>query len=173
MKVLVLSNDASPVRPPPEVSSSNQNINNTVRVSRHLSASYDYGLIKERNRLISKGTSNIYLKITIEKNWRSQNFNFLSLKNSSPGQLLGSSNSGIYHWILKFLIATPKSEIWEQKYMWFLYYFNFERNYDVLKPKSACFLLNKNINFNKNETVSKIENSTHAFRETSLVLQLL
>ena len=39
--------------------------------------------------------------------------------------------------------------------MWFLYYFNFERNYDVLKSKNLYFLLNKNINFNKNETESK------------------
>ena len=35
------------------------------------------------------------------------------------------------------------------------------------------FLLNKNINFNKNETESKIENPTHSFRETNLVLQLI
>ena len=45
--------------------------------------------------------SYIYLKVTIEKNWRSQNFDFLSLKNSSPGQILGSSTSCRYHWILK------------------------------------------------------------------------
>ena len=30
--------------------------------------------------------SNIYLKVTIEKNWRSQNFDFLSLKSFSLGQ---------------------------------------------------------------------------------------
>ena len=36
-------------------------------------------------------------------------------------------------------------------------YFNFERNYDVLKSKSPCILLNKNINFNKNETESKMK----------------
>ena len=30
--------------------------------------------------------SNIYLKVTIEKNWRSQNFDFLSLKNLSSVQ---------------------------------------------------------------------------------------
>ena len=57
--------------------------------------------------------------------------------------------------------------------MWLFYYFNFERNYDVLKSKSPCILLNKNINFNKNETESKIENPTHSFRETNLVLQLI
>ena len=55
--------------------------------------------------------------------------------------------------------------------MWLFYYFNFKRSYDVLKSKSPCILLNKNINFNKNETESKMENPTHRFRETSLVLQ--
>ena len=56
--------------------------------------------------------------------------------------------------------------------IWLFYYFNFERNYDVLKSKSPCFLL-KNINFNKNETELKIENPTHTFRETGLVLPLI
>ena len=46
-------------------------------------------------------------------------------------------------------------------------------NYDVLKLKSPCFLLKKNINFNKNETESKMEDLTHNFRETILVLQLI
>ena len=36
--------------------------------------------------------SNIYLKVTTEKNWHSQNFDFLSLKNWSPGQFLGAPN---------------------------------------------------------------------------------
>ena len=30
--------------------------------------------------------SNIYLKVTIEKNWCSQNFDFLIVKYASPGQ---------------------------------------------------------------------------------------
>ena len=51
---------------------------------------------KERNRFLSKGMSNIYSKATIEKNWRSQGFNFLSLKNLSPGQFFGSFNSRRY-----------------------------------------------------------------------------
>ena len=38
---------------------------------------------------------------------------------------------------------------------------------------SPCFLLNKNINFNKNETASKLENPTNFFTETNLVLQLI
>ena len=49
-------------------------------------------LRQEINRLLSKGMSNIFLK-DAKKNSRSQNFNFLGLKNLSPGQFLGSSNS--------------------------------------------------------------------------------
>ena len=53
------------------------------------------------------------------------------------------------------------------------YYFNFQKNCDGFKSNSPCILLNKNINFNKNEKESKIENLTHSFRETNLVLQLI
>ena len=59
-----------------------------------------------------------------------------------------------------------------QNWMWLFYYFNFERSY-VLKSKSPCILLNKNINFIKNETESRTENSTPSFRETNLGLQLI
>ena len=41
--------------------------------------------------------SNIYLKVTIEKKWYSHNFNFLDLKNLSPGQFLGSYNPHRYY----------------------------------------------------------------------------
>ena len=44
-----------------------------------------------------------------------------------------------------------------------------ERNYDVLKSKNPCILLNKNVNF-KNETELKMKNPTHNFRETNLSL---
>ena len=37
----------------------------------------------------------------------------------------------------------------------------------------SIFLLNKNTNFNKNETESKMENPKHSFEETNLVLQLI
>ena len=49
-------------------------------------------LRKEINRLLSKGMSNIYFKVTIEKNCRSQNFDFLNLKNLSPGQFWGAAS---------------------------------------------------------------------------------
>ena len=50
---------------------------------------------------------------------------------------------------------------------------NFERNYDVLKSKRLRFLLNKKLNLKENERESKMENPTHAFRETNLKLQLI
>ena len=63
-------------------------------------------LLKEINRLLSKGMSNVCLKVTIEKKWGAQNSDFLSLKSWSPGQFLGMSNSRRYHWIFKLLVAT-------------------------------------------------------------------
>ena len=57
--------------------------------------------------------------------------------------------------------------------MWLFYYFNFERNYDALKSKSTCILLNKNIIFNENETESNIENPTQSFRVTNIVFKLI
>ena len=33
--------------------------------------------------------------------------------------------------------------------MWLFYYFSFERNYDILRSKISCFLLNRNINLTK------------------------
>ena len=42
--------------------------------------------IKEMNRLISKGMSNVKLKVTNKKNWRSQNF-FEFVSRSQFGEL--------------------------------------------------------------------------------------
>ena len=42
----------------------------------------------------------------------------------------------------------------------------------LLISNSPCTLLNKNINFNKSNTESKMENPTRSFRKTNLVLLL-
>ena len=47
--------------------------------------------------------------------------------------------------------------------MCLFHYVNFERNYDVSKSQ-AMHSVEKNINFNKNETESEMENPTHSFR---------
>ena len=72
-----------------------------------------------------------------------------------------------------FCCNLKSREVWEQTCLWLFCYFDFERNYDVLKSKNPCILLNKNINFIKNETESKMENLTHSFREMNLLLQLV
>ena len=58
------------------------------------------------SRLLSKGMFNIYLKVTFEKKRRTQNFDFLSFKSSSPDQFLGSSNSHRYHINFKLFVET-------------------------------------------------------------------
>ena len=45
-----------------------------------------FSSIKQINQLISKGMSNIYLRVTNEKKWCTQKFYFLSSKSSSLGQ---------------------------------------------------------------------------------------
>ena len=75
--------------------------------------------------------------------------------------------------VSKLVFATEKSEVLEQKSVWLFDYFYFENNDNALKLKSPCFLLNETVNFNKNETESKIENPTHSFREMNLMLQLV
>ena len=100
--------------------------------------------MKEMNRLISKGMSSIYLKVTIEKIWKL--------------------------WFCKFKFFFSKSDFGGlgAKLCVVFYYFNFKRNCDVLK---TMHFLEQKIDFNKNETESIMENPTRRFRETSLVLQ--
>ena len=132
-----------------------------------------FNSVKEINRLLSKEMSNIYLKVTIEeKNWRSQNFDFLGLKTLSSCQFWGAPTHADITEFYKFLLQF-KNKVWEQNHLWLFYYYLFERYYDALKSKSLYILLNKNINFNQNKTESKTENPTHCFREKNLVLQLI
>ena len=58
-----------------------------------------------------------------------------------------------------------KIEVRQQNCVWLFYYCNFEGNYDVLKSKVLCILLNKNIKFNENKAKPKMENPTHSCRE--------
>ena len=97
---------------------------------------------------------------------RSQIFDFLVLKTFVTWSVLRGSNSPRYHWICNLLVTIYKLDILESKCVLLFHYFNFERSSDVLKSKRPFILLDKNRNFNKNETESKMENPTHSFRET-------
>ena len=74
--------------------------------------------------------------------------------------------------LLNFLLQL-KSDVWEQNCVWLFDCFYYEGNDEVLKSKSTYILLNKNINFNKDETELRMENATHSFKKTKLVLQLI
>ena len=94
---------------------------------------------------------NIYSNVTIEKNWRSQNFKFKKFViRSAFGKLQLTQISFNFKILLENCV-------------WLFYYFNFGSNYDVLKSKKPCILSKKNKNFNKNKMESKMENSTHSF----------
>ena len=95
--------------------------------------------------------SNIYLKVTTEKNWCSQNFDFLSLKNVSPGQFLGSSNSHRSPNFKTSCCNLKMMDLGAKLCVAFLLFYQL---------KSPCFLLKTNINFNKNKTELKMENPT-------------
>ena len=99
--------------------------------------------LKKKKQVIVRGMSNTYLKIPNEKNFRSENFDFLSLKNLSAGHFLWNPNSRRYHWNLLFC------------------YFNCERNYeyDVLKVKESLVFVEQKYKLNKNETDSKMESA--------------
>ena len=105
---------------------------------------------------------NLYFKFTTEKKWQTQNFDFLSFKSSSAGHFLGSSNAYRYNWISKPLVATLKSVIWEQKRACDFY---FERSYDVSKPKSSWFLLNKTKTLIKTRQKQKWKCHTQFWRD--------
>ena len=115
--------------------------------------------------------SNIYLRVTIEKKWRTQNFDFLSLKCLSPSLFCRASTHADIIKFPKFLLQLKNQRCGSKTVCCFFIFF--ERNYDVLKSKNPCFSLKENIKFNKNETEFKLENPTYSFREMNHVLLLV
>ena len=90
----------------------------------------------------------------------------MDVSNGAPtrANIIGFSN---------FLLQLKSHRSGSKTVCGFSYYFYFERNYNVLKSQSPCFLLNVNVKFSKNETESKTENPTHGFREMNYVLQFV
>ena len=90
---------------------------------------------------------------------RSQNLDFLGLKDIPPGQFLGAPTHAD---IIEFQNLKIR-RMGAKMYVAFLLFW-FWKELSSFK----VILLNKKINF-----VSKLENPTHSFRETYIVLQLL
>ena len=126
--------------------------------------------LKEINRLLSKEMSNIYLKVTIEKKWGKI---FYVYKTFAYRSVFGELQ--LMQILLNFQTFCTKLKIrgLEAKVSVPFPLFSFWKELWRIMPKSPWFLLNKNVNFNKNETESKKGNPTHSFRETKLVSQLI
>ena len=102
-------------------------------------------ILKEINRLISKGMSNIYLKVTIEKKWRTQRFDYLSLRvclQVSPWGVL--THADIIEF-LNFLFQLKNQSSGSKTVSGFLSLWFWKE----LWRFKAMLLLNKNINFNR------------------------
>ena len=122
-----------------------------------------FSSIKEINRLLIKGMSNV-IDVIIDKKY-TQNFDFLNLKN-----VWGAQTHADITEFSNFLLQLKNQRPENKAMCGCSIIFYPERSYDTLSSKSLSFLLNKNIiNFNKNEMESKIENLTHSFREINLV----
>ena len=130
------------------------------------------GLRKERNRWLSKSMTNIYLKVTVNRKWRTQNFDFKSLKSLSSNQIFWELQLTQISLNFQTSCCNLKIRALGAKLCVAWYYFYFERNCDDLMSRSPCFLLEKTIKINKNETESKIVNPVHTFKEMNHVLQL-
>ena len=114
--------------------------------------------------------SNIYLKVTIEKKLTFSKLRFSKCKKSVSISVFGELQLMQILSNFKTSCCNLKNQrSWSNNVCSFPI-FNFERNYDILKSKVPCFLLNKNINSNKNWTESKMENPTHTFKATNLQL---
>ena len=101
-------------------------------------------LRKETNRLLSKGMSNIHLKVNIET--------FSKLRFSGFKKFVTRSVFGELR--LTQISLNFKTSCCNLKIKGL-------RTKLCQKSKRPCILLNKNINFNKNETESKIKNPAH------------
>ena len=127
-------------------------------------------LRKETNRLFSKGMSNIYLKVTIEtfsKLW------FSGFKKFVTRSIFVELHFTQLWFNFKTSCCNLKIRGLGAKLCVAFLYFLILKGIMFLKPKSPCILLNKNTNFNKNETESKTENLLHSFKKTNLALYLL
>ena len=82
--------------------------------------------------------SNIYLKVTIEKNWRSQNFDILGLNISHQVSFWGAPTHADITEFSNFLLQL-KNERSGNKTVWRFYYLFLKEMYDALKSRVYAF----------------------------------
>ena len=85
----------------------------------------------------------VFLRVTVERKWHSQSFDFLSLKICIQVSL---EEHQLTQLNFKTFYDNLKIKSLVEKRVRLFYYFNFEKIYNVLNSSRPCFLLNKNIN---------------------------
>ena len=125
---------------------------------------------KEINRLLSKGMSDIFLKVTIET---FSKLRFTGFKKFVTMSVFGELQLMEISLNFKTSCCNLKIRSWNKTVCGFSIILILKGIMTFQSQKSPCILLKKNINFSKNEMESKMENSTHSFREADLVLQLI
>ena len=102
-----------------------------------------------------------------------QNFDFLGLKNLSLGQFWGALTHADIIEFLYFLFQLNNQTSGSKTMCGFSIILILKGTMMLQSLKSSYILLNKNINFNKSGTESKIENPTNIVREMNLVIQVI
>ena len=111
---------------------------------------------------------NSLFEVSIEKKWRTQNFDFVSLKFFLQVSFRWTpTHAGIIQFS-NFLFQLKNQRSGSKSVYGFSIIFIFEGSYDVLKSKNWCFKNEKN----KSETQLKVENLQNNFKGVNLVLQL-
>ena len=123
------------------------------------------------SRLSSKGIFDIYLKATVEKKWRTKNFDFLIFKISSPGHFLGGFHFTQISLNFQTSCCNLKIRGLGEKLVVVFLLFLFCKELFRFKVKESMLFVKQTYKLNKQETESKMENSTHIFIEMNLMLQ--
>ena len=111
----------------------------------------------------------VLLKVTIQKNWRSQNFNFWSLKNSLLDQFLSAPTHPDIIGFQNFFLQIKNKRSRTKSLCDFSIILILKGIISFESQRIHAFYWAKT----KNETESKIENPTYTPRETSLALQFV
>ena len=125
-------------------------------------------LLKEINRFLSQRMSNIYLKGTIEKKWRSLKFGFCKFKKFVSESIFGELQLTQTSLNFENFLLELKNQRSGSKTVSLMLFFFWKELWRFTVKEFMLFIEQK-YKLNKNETESKMENPRDTFREMSLV----
>ena len=129
-----------------------------------------FSSFKKIGRFISKGMSNIYLQLIIEKIWGSQNIDFLNLKFVSRS-IFGKSKARRYHWIFKtsYCCCNLKIRGLKAKLCVVFLLFEFWKELWRFKIKESVHFVEQKKNLSKTKRNQKWKNLHTVLERTTLL----